>query len=112
MKCERDIFEAVAEPSIRTSIVFLTVGSTSTNALAKHFDSSRQVVSKYLKVLTKCNLIKPQQRGREIFYQLEKDKMKKTDQWINPLRKIWEKNFDQSDGLLLILNSWTNEVGN
>jgi DNA-binding transcriptional ArsR family regulator len=80
MKCERDIFQAVADPTKRTIIVLLTLGSMSTNALAEHFDSNRQAMSKNLKVLTECNLIKLHQRGREFCYLLETDKMKDKDQ--------------------------------
>ena len=73
-------FKAVADPTKRTIIVLLNVGSMSTNALAEHFDSTRQAMSKNLKVLTECNLIKLHQRGREICYLLETDKMKDKDQ--------------------------------
>jgi DNA-binding transcriptional ArsR family regulator len=41
------------------------------NAIAEHFDSSRQAVSKHLRILTECELVKQEQQGREIYYQLE-----------------------------------------
>lgn len=80
------------------------------NALAEHFDSSRQAVSKHLKILTECNLIRPKHQGREIYYQLEIEKMKEIDHWIGQFRKIWEKKFDQLDELLFKLNSKDNEA--
>ena len=112
MESRRDIFQAIADPTRRAIIVLLTVGSMTPNALAEHFDSSRQAVSKHLKILSECNLIKPHQQGREIYYQLEIEKMKEIDQWISQFRKIWEKKFDQLDELLLKLNSKKNETGN
>jgi DNA-binding transcriptional ArsR family regulator len=73
------------------------------NAIAEHFDTSRQAVSKHLRILTECELIKQEQRGREIYYQLEIDKMKEIDKWLEQFRKIWEKRFSQLDTLLTTL---------
>ena len=70
------------------------------NAIAEHFDTSRQAVSKHLKILTECDLIKQEQKGREIYYKLEVDKMKDIDIWLEQFRKIWETKFSQLDDLL------------
>lgn len=70
------------------------------NAIAEYFDTSRQAVSKHLRILTECDLVKQEQRGREIFYTLEVEKMKQIDQWLDQFRKIWETRFDQLDTLL------------
>ena len=75
------------------------------NAIAEHFDSTRQAVSKHLKILTECELITPEQHGREIYYKLEIDKMKEIDKWLEQFRKIWETRFNQLDNLLLKLKS-------
>lgn len=70
------------------------------NAIAKHFEASRQSLSKHLRILTECELIKQEQQGREIYYQLEIDKMKEIDKWLEQFRKIWEDRFDNLDKLL------------
>lgn len=70
------------------------------NALAEHFHTSRQAVSKHIKVLTECELVKQEQQGREIYYSLEIEKMKEIDKWIEQFRKIWETRFNQLDDLL------------
>ncbi len=70
------------------------------NALAEHFDTTRQAVSKHLRILIQCELVKQEHRGREIYYQLEIDKMKEIDKWIEQFRKIWETRFNQLDDLL------------
>jgi DNA-binding transcriptional ArsR family regulator len=72
--------------------------------LAEHFDISRQAVSKHLRILTECDLVKQESRGREIYYQLEVKKIKEVDQWLEQFRKLWEKRFEQLDELLLTLN--------
>ncbi len=105
MEIRRDIFQAIADPTRRAIIVLLAMGAMTPNALAEHFDSSRQAVSKHLKVLTECELFKQEQQGREIYYHLDIDKMKEIDQWISQFRKIWESKFDQLDNLLANLKS-------
>ncbi len=96
----RDIFQAIADPTRRAIIALIAVQAMTPNAIAEHFDSTRQSVSRHLKVLTECELIKPQQNGREIFYQLEIEKMKDIDKWLEQFRVIWETRYSQLDDLL------------
>lgn len=96
----RDIFQAIADPTRRAIITLIAIQAMTPNALAEHFDTTRQAVSKHLRILTECELIKPEQKGREIYYQLEIDKMKEIDQWLQQFRKIWEDRFDNLDKLL------------
>jgi DNA-binding transcriptional ArsR family regulator len=96
----RDIFQAIADPTRRAIIALIAVQSMTPNAIAEHFDTTRQAVSKHLKILTECELVKQEQQGREIYYQLEINKMKQIDKWLDQFRKIWEKRFDQLDKLL------------
>ena len=70
------------------------------NALAEHFDTTRQAVSKHLRVLTECELVKQAHQGREIYYMLEIEKMKEVDKWLDQFRKIWETQFNQLDKVL------------
>lgn len=70
------------------------------NAIAEHFQSSRQAVSKHLRILTECELIKQEQKGREIYYQLELKKIQEIDNWLEQFRQIWEGKFNQLDDQL------------
>ena len=70
------------------------------NAIAENFNTTRQAVSKHLRILTECELVKQEQQGREIYYSLEIDKMKEIDKWLEQYRKIWETRFSQLDKLL------------
>lgn len=110
MEIRRDVFQAIADPTRRAIIVLLTMGAMTPNALAEHFDTSRQAISKHLKILTECELLSQNQQGREIYYHLDIDKMKEVDQWIEQFRRIWESRFDQLDQLLINLTSKKNEV--
>ncbi len=96
----RDVFQAIADPTRRAIIALIALQALTPNAIAEHFDTTRQAISKHLKVLTECELVQPEQQGREIYYQLKMDKMKELDIWLEQIRKIWEKRFDQLDGLL------------
>jgi DNA-binding transcriptional ArsR family regulator len=99
----RDIFQAIADPTRRAIITLISLQALTPNAIAEHFDTSRQAVSKHLRILTECELIKQEHKGREIYYQLEVEKMKEIDKWLEQFRKIWELRFNQLDNLLLTI---------
>jgi DNA-binding transcriptional ArsR family regulator len=101
----RDIFQAIADPTRRAILVLIAAQAMTPNALAEHFDTSRQAVSKHLKILTECELVKQEYQGREIYYELEITKMKEIDKWLDQFRKIWEDRFNQLDTVLSKLKS-------
>lgn len=101
----RDIFQAIADPTRRAILTLIALHAMTPNAIAEHFDTTRQAVSKHLRILTECELVKQEQKGREIYYQLEIDKMKEIDNWIAQFRKIWEDRFNQLDNLLLTIKT-------
>jgi DNA-binding transcriptional ArsR family regulator len=69
-----------------------------------HFSgNSRQSISKHLRILTECKLVKQEYQDREIYYSLEIKKMKDIDKWIEQFRKIWETRFNQLDKVLSII---------
>jgi DNA-binding transcriptional ArsR family regulator len=105
----RDIFQAIADPTRRAIIVLIASQALTPNALAEQFNTSRQAVSKHLKILTECELVSQNQKGREIYYQLHVEKMKEIDKWLEQFRKIWEKRFDQLDAVLAKLKSAKNK---
>ena len=101
----RDIFQAIADPTRRAILVLIAVQAMTPNSIAEHFDISRQAVSKHLKILTECELIEKQKVGREIYCQLQIEKMKEIDSWLEQFRGIWENRFDQLDKLIDKLNN-------
>src|ERR1700681_3689497 len=96
----RDIFQAIADPTRRAIIGLIALQAMTPNAIAENFNTTRQAVSKHLRILTECELVKQQQQGREIYYSLEIEKMKEIDKWLNQFRKIWETRFNQLDKVL------------
>ncbi|MCB9333660.1 MAG: winged helix-turn-helix transcriptional regulator [Lewinellaceae bacterium] len=101
----RDIFQAIADPTRRAILVLLAVQAMTPNAIAENFNSTRQAVSKHLRILTECELVNQEQIGREIYYSLEIEKMKEIDEWLAQFKKIWETKFNQLDTLLATIKN-------
>ena len=96
----RDVFQAIADPTRRAILSLLALQAMTPNAIAEHFDSTRQAVSKHIKILTECQLVKQEQSGREIYYHFNPQKMKEVDKWLEPFRAKWEDRFNQLDTVL------------
>ena len=96
----RDVFQAIADPTRRAIILLLAAQALTPNAMAAHFNSSRQAVSKHLQVLTECDLLRPQQQGREIYYYLNNDKMQEIEKWLEQYKVLLSKRFNQLDDVL------------
>ena len=105
----RDIFQAIADPTRRAIISLIAVQAMTPNAIAEHFNTSRQAISKHLRILSECELIQQEQKGREIYYQLELNKMKEIDQWLAQFKAIWENRFNELDNILANLKNKTDE---
>ncbi|MEN9910394.1 MAG: hypothetical protein RLZZ540_3553 [Bacteroidota bacterium] len=105
----RDIFQAIADPTRRAIIGLIAVQAMTPNAIAEHFETSRQAISKHLRILSECELIQQEQKGREIFYQLELNKLKEIDQWLAQFKAIWENRFNELDNILANLKNKTDE---
>ena len=97
---KRDVFQAIADPTRRAIIALVAMQAMTPNAIAEHFETSRQAVSKHLRILAECELVLQEQRGREIYYTLEIEKMKEIDEWLEQYRLIWESRYEQLDTLL------------
>jgi DNA-binding transcriptional ArsR family regulator len=103
METRRDVFQAIADPTRRAILVLLASRAMTPNAVAEHFNSSRQAVSNHIKILTECELLKQKQKGREIYYYINANKIDEVDKWIGQFKKILEAQFSQLDNVLLTL---------
>jgi DNA-binding transcriptional ArsR family regulator len=96
----RDVFQAIADPTRRAIIGLIALHAMTPNAVAEHFNSSRQAVSKHLRILAECELVKQVYSGREIYYHFNPKKMKEVADFIEPFRQMWETKFNQLDKIL------------
>ncbi|MDP4148676.1 MAG: metalloregulator ArsR/SmtB family transcription factor [Bacteroidota bacterium] len=101
----RDVFQAIADPTRRAILSLLALQAMTPNAVTTHFRSSRQAISKHIKILAECKLVTRKQTGREIYYQFNPQKMKEVDTWMQPFRALWENRYSQLDNVLKNLKS-------
>jgi len=99
----QDLFQAIADPTRRAILTLIAIQALTPNSMAEKFDMSRQAVSKHIKVLQQCELIKPEHSGREIYYHFNPKKMQEIDDWLAQFRKNWETQFNQLDKVLSTL---------
>jgi len=104
MNLRRDVYQAIADPTRRSILVLLASQAMTAGAIATNFDSARPTVSKHLQILTECELLKQNQKGREVHYQLNPEKLKDIDLWLEQFRKLWQSRFSQLDQVLSTLN--------
>jgi DNA-binding transcriptional ArsR family regulator len=101
----RDIFQAIADPTRRAILLLIAVHAMTPNAIAEHFDITRQSISKHLRILSECDLLSIKPEGREILYELRLDKMNEIDTWLAQFRKIMEEKFQQLDQVLFTIKN-------
>ena len=100
MKLRRDVFQAIADPTRRTIITLVAASAMTPGAIAENFDYSRQTISKHIQILTECELLKQEQKGREIYYELNPNGMKQIADFIEPFRKMWDDRFNSLEAIM------------
>src|SRR5690554_5968825 len=100
MKLRRDVFQAIVDPTRRAILLLLATQSMTAGAIAANFDTARPTVSKHLQILTACELLKQEQQGREMHYQLNPEKMKEVADFIEPFRKLWDDRFNKLEAVM------------
>ena len=101
----RDIFQAIADPTRRAIVLLLAVQAMTPNAMAAHFEISRQAVSKHIHILAECGLLDQESQGREIQYHLKADKMQEIEHWMEKFKALMAARFSQLDDVLARLKS-------
>ncbi len=100
MNLRRDVFQAIADPTRRSILLLATSQAMTAGAIASNFDTARPTVSKHLQILTECELLKQEQNGREIYYQINANKMKDVADFIEPFRQMWDDRFNKLEKVM------------
>ena len=100
MELRRDVFQAIADPTRRMILTLVAMQAMTPSAIAENFDSSRQTISKHIQILAECELLKQEQNGREIYYQLNPQKMKEIADFIEPFRQMWDDRFNKLESAM------------
>ena len=109
METRRDVFHAIADPTRRAILALVALQAMTPNAIAEHFDTSRQAISRHIGVLTQCEIVKQEITGREIYYHLNGMKMKEVADWLAPFQKTWDDRYERLDNVLTHLKSNKND---
>ena len=96
----RDVFQAIADPTRREIIGLLAKKTMNLNSVAKKFDISRPAISKHIKILTECGLVKIRQDGRERYCEARLQQLNEVTNWVEQYRHYWDKKFDALDQYL------------
>ena len=96
----RDVFQAIADPTRREIIGLLAKKTMNLNSVAEKFDISRPAISKHIKILTECGLVKIRQDGRERYCEARLQQLNEVTNWVEQYRQYWDKKFDALDQYL------------
>jgi len=100
MEARRDIFQAIADPTRRAILGLLAMQAMTPGAIAEEFDSTRQTISKHIQILTECELLRQEQKGREIYYHFNPIKLKELSDWVSQYQHFWDKKLDSLETYL------------
>ena len=100
MKARRDVFQAIADPTRRAILMLLAMQALTPGVITANFKVSQQTISKHIQILTECELLTREHKGREIYYELNPIKMKEVADWLKPFQQIWESRFSKLDKIL------------
>ena len=100
MESRRDVFQAIADPTRRAILTLLALHALTPGAIADNFKSARQTISRHIQILTECELLQPEQNGREIYYHINAKKMKEVAAFIEPFRKMWDDRFNKLETIM------------
>jgi len=100
----KDIFQAISDPTRRQIILFIAKESMNLNAIAGKFDISRPAVSKHIKILSACGIIEIIQRGRERHCRANLRLFEPVSNWIAECSAFWT---GKLDALEVFLDSQT-----
>lgn len=90
----QDTFAILAEPSRRSILDRLRAGEASVNTLSAQLQMTQPSVSKHLKVLKNAGFVSSRTDAQRRIYQLEFDRIKAVDAWLQPYREMWSRHLD------------------
>jgi DNA-binding transcriptional ArsR family regulator len=104
----RDPFQAIADPTRREIIHLVSRGSLNLNAVAANFKISRPAISKHIRILTECGLVRIRQEGRERYCQADLASLSQVSHWVDQYRLFWVGKMDALEEFLANKNPSSN----
>jgi DNA-binding transcriptional ArsR family regulator len=87
---ERDVFQALADPTRRAILTLLRQGSQPVNGIASDFPISRPAISRHLRILREADLVTEIRVGRNRLYELNAGPLREVDDWLAHYRHMWQ----------------------
>jgi len=87
---ERDVFQALADPTRRAILGLLRQGSQPVGSIASDFPISRPAISRHLRILREADLVSEIKVGRNRLYELNAAPLKSVDDWLGHYRYMWQ----------------------
>jgi DNA-binding transcriptional ArsR family regulator len=96
----RDVFQAIADPTRREIIRLVSRQPLNLNAVAENFNVSRPAISKHIKILSQCGLVRVKQQGRERYCEAHLEKLGEVHDWLAQYKEFWEQKLDALEAYL------------
>jgi len=96
----RDVFQAIADPTRREIMDKLSHSRMKINELAESFEISRPAVSKHIRILRECGLVRVERRGRERVCEAQFEKLGEVALWVHQYKRFWNERLDQLEYLI------------
>lgn len=87
---DRDVFQALADPTRRAILGLLRHGSQPVGGIARDFPISRPAISRHLRVLREAELVTEIRVGRNRVYELNAGPLRNVDDWLAHYRYMWQ----------------------
>ena len=101
----RDVFQAIADPTRRAILGLLAANALTVNGIVEHFNVSRPAISKHIRILEECGLVKVKQQGRERYCEAKMAKLSEVDKWLAEYREQWEARLNRLEDYLASLQA-------
>lgn len=97
---QRDVFQAIADPTRRDIIDLLRDRPLSINEVADEFDISRPAISRHIKILNECGVVVIRNEGRKRYCRTNARKLKEVARWVGRYQKFWSQKLDALEAAL------------
>lgn len=91
----QNTFRALADPTRRGILLFLSEQDMTIGEVCEHFDMTRAAVKKHLNILEEGALISVQTNGRKRINHLEPLGLKSAAEWFNYFNQFWDERLNK-----------------
>lgn len=96
-----DTFSALSDPTRRGVLARLGRGAATVSELSQPYNMALPSFMQHLKVLEKSGLVHSHKTGRSRTYELQPERIRQAEQWLQQQRHLWEQRLDRLDNYLL-----------